>query len=66
MDAKLDHPGIMYSAVEFNDAAFLALLKSKGVLIDQDYVGTPLSNAVSATGDDGKPRCYEKRRGVLD
>jgi ankyrin repeat protein len=63
--AKLDHPSIMYSAVEFNDPAFLALLKSKGVPIDQDYVGTPLSHAVSATGDDGKRRCYEKSAAFL-
>ncbi len=63
--AKLDHPGIMYSAVEFNDPAFLAMLVAKGVPIDEDYVGTPLSNAISAADETGERRCYEKSAGFL-
>jgi len=63
--AKLDHPGIMYNAVEFNDATFLEMLQSKGVPIDHEFVGTPLSHAVSATGDDGKRRCHEKSAAFL-
>ncbi len=62
---KLDHPGIMYNAVEFDDPTFLAMLKSKGVPIDQNYVGTPLSHAVSAVGDDGKRRCHKKSAAFL-
>jgi ankyrin repeat protein len=62
---KLDHPGIMYNAVEFNDPTLLAMLQSKGVPIDQEYVGTPLSHAVSAMGDDGERRCYEKSAAFL-
>lgn len=63
--AKLDHPGIMYSAVEFNDPTFLAMLQSRGVPIDQEYVGTALSHAVSAVSDDGKRHCYEKSAAFL-
>ena len=55
----------MYTAVEFNDATFLAMLQLKGVPIDHEYVGTPLSHAVSAMGDDGERRCYEKSAAFL-
>ncbi|WP_420346167.1 ankyrin repeat domain-containing protein [Pelagibius sp.] len=63
--AKLDHPGIMYNAVEFNDPALLAILKSKGVPIDQEYVGTPLNNAVSSVDDKGDRHCHEKSAAFL-
>lgn len=63
--SKLDHPGIMYNAVAFNDPTFLAMLKSKGVPIDLEYVGTPLNHAVSAVGNDGKRRCHEKSAAFL-
>jgi len=56
--AKLDHLGIMYNAVEFNDPSLLALLESKGVAIDEDYVGTPLMHAVAAMADTGERHCY--------
>lgn len=55
--AKLNHPGIMYNAVEFNDPALLAELKSKGVPVDEEYVSTPLANAVSAVDDNGDRHC---------
>lgn len=55
--AKLDHPGIMYNAVEFNDPVLLAELKSKGVPVDEEYVSTPLANAVSAVDDNGDRHC---------
>lgn len=63
--ARLDHPGIMYNAVEFNDPSFLALLKSKGVSIDQEYVGTPLTHAIAAPVEKGGSRCYEKSAAFL-
>lgn len=63
--AELDHPGIMYNAVEFDDRNFLAMLVSKGVPIDQEYVGTPLSHAVSAMDDDGDRRCYPESAAYL-
>ena len=63
--ARLDHPGIMYSAVKFDDPDFLAMLKSKGVPIDQDYVGTPLSEAVSSVDENGESHCYERSAAYL-
>jgi ankyrin repeat protein len=60
--ARVDHPGIVSNAVQFDDPALLERLRAAGADLDVEHVGTPLKRAVAGwSGNDlTKTYCREK------
>lgn len=60
--ARVDHPGIVGNAVQFDDPALLERLRAAGADLNVEHVGTPLMRAVATFGggDVQKTYCREK------